>query len=56
MGIKVYENPNSVECIRCLECSRCAHVTVEIQPLQQIKPIKNTVTKKEAVLDEDDFD
>ncbi len=28
MDIKVYENPNSLECIRCLKCTTCAHVTL----------------------------
>ena len=26
VGLKVYENPNSPECIRCLECTKCRSV------------------------------
>jgi polyferredoxin len=28
VGIKVYENPNSHNCIRCLECTKCSAVRV----------------------------
>lgn len=51
MGIKVYENPNSAECIRCLECSRCAHVTVAFQPLLYPKTIRQTVRPGEMLID-----
>jgi len=27
-GLKVYEDPNSADCIRCLECTSCKHVKV----------------------------
>jgi hypothetical protein len=26
MDILIYENPHSVECIRCLECTACPNV------------------------------
>jgi hypothetical protein len=26
MGLKVYETPNSPDCIRCLECTKCEKV------------------------------
>lgn len=29
VDIRVYENPNSPECIRCLECTVCAHVSLQ---------------------------
>lgn len=29
MDIKVYEDPNSCDCVRCLECTACGKVTVE---------------------------
>lgn len=30
VGIKVSENPDSLECIRCLKCTKCRHVTFGI--------------------------
>ena len=53
MGIKVYEDPNSMECIRCLECSRCEYVTVEVQSL--LRPGIKKLVVKEALIDDDDF-
>ena len=40
MDIKVYENANSAECIRCLECTACPHVKV-CAGKKQIKSIKD---------------
>jgi ferredoxin-type protein NapH len=31
VDIKVYEDPNSSDCIRCLDCTSCAHVTVGLR-------------------------
>ncbi len=30
MDLKVYEEPNSPECIRCFECTACPHVNIQV--------------------------
>lgn len=37
VDIKVYEDPNSPECIRCLECTACTHVVLKRGRRTQIK-------------------
>jgi ferredoxin-type protein NapH len=41
--IKVYEDPNSRECVRCLECTKCEHVKVVCSI--PIKPTENDKKK-----------
>ena len=44
VDIKIYENPNSGDCIRCLDCTTCAHVTVGLKlPFREVvltSPVK----------------
>jgi polyferredoxin len=43
MGIKVYEDPNSSECIRCLSCTVCGNVKVgsrRLVPVEQVWAIR----------------
>ena len=54
MGIKVYENPNSTECIRCLECTRCEYVQVEFQSLL-LPSGKKPAVQKVAPMEDDTF-
>jgi ferredoxin-type protein NapH len=35
VDIKVYEDPNSSECIRCLDCTSCAHVRMGVRLLSR---------------------
>jgi polyferredoxin len=43
VDIKVYEDPNSSECIRCLSCTVCGHVKVgsrRLIPSEQVWPLR----------------
>lgn len=37
VGIRVYEDPNSRECVRCLQCTACKHVEV-VTPVLRRRP------------------
>ncbi len=38
VDIKVHEEPNSPECVRCLECTTCAHVELKMGRKKEGKP------------------
>lgn len=41
VDLRIAENPDSGECIRCLRCTECKHVSVELRTLG-IRPIRET--------------
>jgi len=45
VDIKVYEDPNSPECIRCMKCTSCSHVNVVVPIL---RPRDTATSKVEA--------
>ncbi len=47
--IKVYEDPNSRDCIRCLDCTKCEHINVVCSmPLKEVENKKKKAGVKNA--------
>ncbi|MBF0252452.1 MAG: 4Fe-4S binding protein [Candidatus Omnitrophica bacterium] len=47
--IKVYEEPNSRDCIRCLDCTSCEHINVVFSlPVKEIKVVKKKAGMRNA--------
>jgi ferredoxin-type protein NapH len=42
-GLRVYENPNSPDCVRCLQCTTCKHVECSAQDSREKKPSRQAI-------------